>query len=94
MKYEKVIGLLGLKGKDKITGFNGIVTSICFDLFGCIQVILSHSVDKDGKEVDSRWLDVNRIVVESKKPVMECPDFCNKYKQLLDVNGPARKPVP
>ena len=33
--------LLGLKVKDKVTGFTGIITSVSFDLYGCIQVIIT-----------------------------------------------------
>jgi hypothetical protein len=91
--YDQVIGLLGCKGKDIITDFKGIITSVCFDLYGCIQVILTHKVDKDGKEVDSRWLDINRIKVLDKRLVMQMPDLKNKYAAILDVNGPADKPV-
>jgi hypothetical protein len=32
--YERHIELLGLKAKDRITGFSGVIDSVCFDLFG------------------------------------------------------------
>jgi len=73
------INLLGKTATDKVTGFKGIVTSISFDLFGCIQVILTPSVDKEGKAVDSRWLDVGRLKISPKKPVIDAPDFGQGY---------------
>ena len=45
--------LLGLKVKDRATKFEGIVQSICFDLFGCIQAdVRPEELDKDGKVRD------------------------------------------
>jgi hypothetical protein len=52
---------LGLLAKDKITGFTGTMTGFCRYLTGCDQYLLSPSVDKDGKHVEARWFDENRL---------------------------------
>lgn len=54
---------LGVKGRDKVTGFTGVVTGRCEYLTGCNQVLLVPAVDKDGKLPDGHWFDVQRIEV-------------------------------
>ena len=88
---ETTLALLGKKATDRITGFSGVVTSVCFDLYGCVQVILSPGVDKDGKARDSHWLDVKRLDVAKGKPVMDAPDFSRR--QPGDEDGPENKAV-
>lgn len=77
--------LLGKKVEDKITGFRGIVTSISFDLYGCIQILVNPGLGKDYKFGEQAWLDIGRLKVISNKPVMNRPDFLNN-------KGPAEKP--
>ena len=81
------INLLGFKGKDRVTGFEGVITSISFDLYGCVQVILNPGVGVDGKLKDANWFDVVRVEITSKDPVMRAPDF-------EWVHGAETKPVP
>ena len=94
MIVEKSINLLGCRAKDLISGGNGIVTSICFDLYGCIQVIITPGkVGKDGKEVPSiGWIDINRARITNNKKIMKLPDFEIKYNSFESVHGPANKP--
>ena len=68
---------MGYKAKDKVTGANGVITSISFDLFGCIQVVVTPPLGKDGKLAESIWFDIGRLEITSKKPVMDVPDFVN-----------------
>ena len=89
---QRAIDLLGLTVTDKIQGTTGIVTSVDFDLYGCIQVVLTpKNSDKDNPK--SGWLDINRLEILDKKRAMEHPDFANKYKSFGEVNGPADKPM-
>ena len=67
------IKLLGFKGKDKITGFSGVITSISFDLYGCVQLVIQPGLDKDGKQKEGHWFDAKRVEVTSTKPVMKNP---------------------
>jgi len=96
MIYEQSVGLLGKKVKDKITGSTGIVTSVCFDLYGCIQALITPGkIDKDGKEISSiGWVDINRLEVKKNKAIMKHPDFDRKYQLFKDVQGAADKPIP
>jgi len=55
---------IGLKGKDKITGFEGTITGFCQYVTGCSQYLLAPPVDKEGKHVDGRWFDEHRITVD------------------------------
>lgn len=80
----KHLNLLGLKVRDKVTGCRGVVTSVCFDLYGCVQAALQPEA-KDGKLPDSTWFDEKRLIVESDRPVMERPTF-----EL--IAGPAEHP--
>jgi len=54
---------LGKKGKDKITGFTGIITAKIFYLYGCAQYGLSPEIDKDGKKPQMEWFDEGRIEI-------------------------------
>jgi hypothetical protein len=65
--------LLGLKVRDRVTGFTGVVSSVSYDLYGCIQAVVSPSVNDKGDMVDARWFDVARLDVVDHAPVMEIP---------------------
>ena len=55
--------ILGTKAKDRVTGFRGTITGHCEYLTGCDTYLLAPSVDKEGKHVDGRWYDVNRLEI-------------------------------
>lgn len=94
MKHTNVIkhlDMLGRKAEDKVTGFKGVVASLYFDLYGCIQAVVSPSVDKDGKKLDAAVFDVSRLVVSDEDPVMERPNW--EYGLVAEAkHGPAEKP--
>jgi hypothetical protein len=90
-KIENHIKLLGLKVKDRVTGFRGVVTTISFDLYGCIQAVVHPGLGKDKKLGDCQWFDVNRLAVESHVPVMDRPDFVSGL-QAEGKQGAAEKP--
>ena len=75
---QKHINLLGLEVEDKITKFKGVVSSLRFDLYGCILVCITPSSDK-GTVKESYWVDILRIKVLGKKPVLKRPDFIKNY---------------
>ncbi len=92
MEVKEYINMLGLKVEDKVTGFTGTVSSVSFDLYGCIQVLVSPHVSKEGKTGDSVWFDFNRLEVNDPNPVMEPPEF--EYGTIAGVDkGPALKPI-
>ncbi len=69
------LNMLGLKVKDRITQYTGVIQSVSFDLYGCIQGAVAPPVDKDGKLPTSIWFDLNRLEVVDDTPVMELPNF-------------------
>lgn len=77
---NKHFDLLGYKAKDKITGFKGVISSLSFDLYGCIQAVIQPECDKNSIKIeDGRWFDVTRIEILSKKRVMNIPDYTKGY---------------
>jgi hypothetical protein len=69
------LDMLGLKVEDRVTGYSGVVDSVSFDLYGCIQAGVNPGLNNDGEQKDCRWFDVSRLMIKSKKPVMETPNF-------------------
>lgn len=93
---KKHFDTLGRRAIDKVTRFEGIITSLSFDLYGCVQYALSPPIDKDGKYQDSgRWFDAHRLDVLMDDPVMTPPDFFQEYKAPMSAPvGPAEKEPP
>lgn len=78
--------LFGLKVRDRVTGFAGVVTSVSFDLYGCVQAVVTPSAGEAGKLEDSRWFDTKRLEAIDFAPVMALPTF-------EVVPGPEGKPA-
>lgn len=97
VNIKKHLSALGFECKDKITGFTGVIDSVCFDLYGCIQASVRPGMDKDGKLKDGQWFDINRLKVTSSKPLMEVPQFEYATEKEMRVavasgkRGPAKK---
>lgn len=53
--------VLGLKGRDIVTKFTGVVVGKVEYMTGCSQYLLVPEVDKDGKIHDGCWFDVQRV---------------------------------
>jgi hypothetical protein len=58
---------LGIKAKDKITGFEGIITGRVEYLTGCHQYLLN-APSKDS-DVKTAWFDDGRLDATSRKPI-------------------------
>ncbi|MTI12140.1 hypothetical protein [Sansalvadorimonas verongulae] len=93
MQVTNHIELLGLKAEDSVTGFKGVITSVSFDLYGCVQAVITPPVNKDGEVQSGNWFDVSRIKINGKKPVMQRPDFIAGYI-AEGKKGCADKPLP
>jgi len=69
---------MGYPARDRVTGFEGVVTSISFDLFGCVQCALTPPATKDerGKQEHGpcNWYDANRLQLTGDR-VMPLTDF-------------------
>jgi hypothetical protein len=96
---EKFIAMLGFKYRDKVTGFTGTGTSLCFDLYGCVQLALSPELDKEGNIREGKWFDLSRLERLENFRVVDIPDFTpflkTKVVQFAEAGaGPAEKPAP
>ncbi|NCD25740.1 MAG: hypothetical protein EOL86_09140 [Deltaproteobacteria bacterium] len=91
LNIRKHIGMLGLKVEDKVSGFKGVVTSVSFDLYGCVQAIVHPGMTADNTLGETRWFDIGRLKVLEFEPVMDVPDF--EYGAIAEgKKGPAEKP--
>lgn len=88
---EKHINLLGMRVEDRVTGFTGVVTSVGFDLYGCIQAVVNPGVDKEGKLQDQTWFDVSRLALIGDNPVIDRPNY-ESGRQAEGKQGAADKP--
>lgn len=90
---ERHLELLGLLVTDKVTGFTGVVTTISFELYGCVQAVVKPKMNGKGEIPDGSWFDVVRLEINSRTPVMQTPNFELGYvaegKKGADVK-PAR----
>lgn len=79
MEYDNHIKMLGMKAVDAVTGFSGVVTTLSFDLYGCVQAVVTPPVNDKGETKDGQWFDVTRLKVSGDGPVMQRPDFSKGY---------------
>jgi hypothetical protein len=94
VNLKKHLDLLGMRVQDRVTGFKGVVATIGFDLYGCIQAIVNPGADSEGKLRDSQWFDVTRLRVLSDDPVMVRPEFEWKPPVIAEAGkGPAERPA-
>ena len=98
MNVKRHIELLGMTVCDKVTGFTGVITSVSFDLYGCLQCIVTPRAGDDGKIENGSWFDANRLQMLIAPRVMDLPPFdysLNKKGMPTnqDTGGPAYKPV-
>ncbi len=86
------IGLLGKEVKDLVTGVEGIVTSVSFDLYGCIQATINRGMNEKNEQYEQYWMDVCRLRILDNKPVMQVPNYERGYV-AEGRQGSADKPV-
>lgn len=90
---KKHLDLLGHKVKDKVSDYEGVVISISFDLYGCIQADVRpfNAVKEDGSMKIGVWLDVSRLEVITEDPLMDQPNF--EWGEVAEgKKGPANLP--
>jgi hypothetical protein len=54
---------LGKRAKDKITGFEGVLTSRCEFLTGCNRYCIQPTELKDGRPIESMYFDEEQIEI-------------------------------
>lgn len=91
MDIQKHLKVLGMVVRDKVTGLEGVVSSVSFDLYGCIQAVITPKANKDGTSSSGCWVDITRLKVISKNPVMDSPDFSIQHISE-GKRGAAEKP--
>lgn len=96
MLIQNTVQLLGLTGEDKVTGYKGAITSVSFDLYGCIQLALTPPAKEGEAELkNGHWFDSNRIKVSNTR-VMPVPEFeaygdePSEYRQGAAEKGPPK----
>ena len=72
------LALLGCRAKGRVTGYAGVVTSLSYDLYGCIQVLITPVMNDKGELAYGNWFDVTRLEILS-TAVMEPPRFDKGY---------------
>jgi hypothetical protein len=90
---NKHLSYLGLKVRDRVSQLEGVVTSVTFDLYGCVQTLVHTGVDKEGTLREQVWFDIARLEVLSPTPVMAQPDFVSG-PVAEGLKGPSEKPTP
>lgn len=85
--------MLGRSGEDLVTGFSGVVTTLSFDLYGCVQVVLTPKANADKGIREGQWLDVTRVKLHNGQPVMALPDFEKGYV-ATGAKGASMKTLP
>jgi hypothetical protein len=90
---EKSLEFLGYRATDLITDMEGVITSISFDLYGCVQGVLTvkQKVDSD-KPIGLHWVHLGRLKITSKTPVIPPPNFFGVNESAKGNTGPANKP--
>ena len=90
MNVNKHLDMLGRRAEDRVTGFKGVIASIYFDLYGCIQAVVTPPVGADGKKSDAACFDVARLSVAG-EPVMPRPNW--EFGPFAEgKHGPSEKP--
>jgi hypothetical protein len=78
---------LGKQGRDKISGFTGIISAFCQYLTGCNQYALkAQTLKADGSTLDDIWVDVKRVEIIGKGINQD------DVKDSLNPGGPQDNP--
>ena len=93
MQIEQHFAILGCTVEDVVTGFKGVASTLSFDLYGCVQVVITPQVNKDGETKDGKWFDITRLKVTNSTPVMAMPNFIKGYV-ATGKKGCADKSIP
>ena len=77
---------LGQTVKDKVTGFQGVVTGKAEYLYGCTTIGVTPKVGKDGKTAEAEWFDEPSLNIVKGKKKLE--------RTNNDTGGPRGAPKP
>ena len=91
---QESLGYLGMTVKDRVTGFSGMVSSVTFDAYGCIQAFVTPRM-VEAKLGDGHWFDLSRLMLGDR--VMVAPTFGATIESIPGGNAlprPAQLPMP
>ena len=89
---QNYLRVLGLKVRDRVTGFDGVVSSVSFDLYGCVMCVVTPPAKAGEKKADSEWFDHKRLEILGKEPVMAVPSYALMEPGV--ERGPQAKSIP
>lgn len=75
MQTDKDVNLLGKEAKDAVTGFSGVISTMSFDVYRCVQAFVTPPVDEKGEMKDGKWFDVARLIIADDNPAMKKARF-------------------
>ena len=84
---------LGVKAREKVTGFEGIITARGQYLTGCDQYLLVPGLTEKGQPGESHWFDENRLEVIG-EGVELTPVYADGGKPAVVTGGPQEKTPP
>jgi len=87
---EQHLELLGTHMKDCVTGLEGMVDTVAFDAYGCVQASLRAKAKEDGTLPEAYWFDVKRLIQSGKRIIAMPPHFTTPPGQ---ETGSADKPA-
>lgn len=62
---------IGKVGKDKVTGFEGIITACVYYLYGCTQYGITPRLGKDKDKIgDTHYFDIGRVEIKASKGIL------------------------
>jgi hypothetical protein len=85
---------LGVKARDVVTGFVGVVVARTVWMAGCVRVTLAPSVDKDGKVQDQVTFDEDTVEVLDPEPTKLPRGAAGNEMVLRTVGGERPGPAP
>lgn len=88
--------MLGQLVQDRITGLIGVATARTEFLYGCVRIMVQPRQIKDGKSVESSWIDEPQLEPVTEEPVIVPPVMApagprDDVRRAMDV-GRARDP--
>ena len=75
---------LGDRVRDRVTGFEGVITVASKHLFGCTQFAVKSPEVKDGKPIDAQWFDEGGLEIVEVDAIVPSP------REPIPVSGPER----
>ena len=80
---------LGQKARDRVTGLTGIINGKAIWLNGCVRWSIQPPVDKEGKVLESYWIDEQQIEILDPVSIMDKKE--EKKVAVKKTGGPMER---